>query len=408
MTEIRNELLDELLKDYKNPEDLIGENGVLKQLTKRLLERAMNAELDNHLGYKKHEAPPAKRTNSRNGHGRKTVLTQDDQIEIETPRDRNSTFEPKILPKRRKRFDGFDDKILALYARGVSVRDIQGALEDIYGVEVSDGLISEVTNAVLDDVKAWQSRPLDAVYPIIFLDGIVVKSREDGRVRNKTVYLALGVNLDGEKELLGLWIANTEGAKFWLSVITELKNRGVNDVLIACVDGLKGLPEAIESVYPDADIQLCIVHMVRNSVRYVNWKDRKALCADLKKIYGAATREQAELELQTMAQRWDGKYPTISRLWREHWDRLTTFFDYSPEIRKVMYTTNAIESLNRSLRKVLKTKGAFPNDEAILKLMYLALQTIAKKWTMPIRHWKEALNQLAIRFEDRLPLAGRE
>ncbi|MBZ0105432.1 MAG: IS256 family transposase [Sulfuricella denitrificans] len=408
MTEIRNELLDELLKDYKNPEDLIGKDGLLKQLTKRLLERAMNAEMDHHLGYQKHESSPAKRTNSRNGHGKKTVLTQDDAIEIQTPRDRNSAFEPKILPKRQKRFDGFDDKIIALYARGMSVRDIQSNLEEIYGVEVSEGLISEVTDAVLDDVKAWQSRPLDAVYPIVFLDGIVVKSRQDGRVRNKTVYLALGVNLDGEKELLGLWIANTEGAKFWLSVITELKNRGVQDVLIACVDGLKGLPEAIESVYPDADVQLCIVHMIRNSARYVNWKDRKALCADLKTIYGAATREEAELALQTFAERWDEKYPTVSRMWREHWDRLTTFFDYCPEIRKVMYTTNAIESLNRSLRKVLKTKGAFPNDEAIMKLMYLALQTIAKKWTMPIQHWKPALNQLAIRFEGRLPLGGRE
>lgn len=407
MTEIRNELLDELLKDYKNPEDLMGKNGLLKQLTKRLLERAMNAELDHHLGYQKHEASPAKRDNSRNGHGKKTVLTQEDAIEIQTPRDRNSTFEPQILPKRQKRFDGFNEKITALYARGMSVRDIQGALEEIYGVEVSEGLISEVTDAVLDDVKAWQSRPLDAVYPIVFLDGIVVKSREEGRVRNKTVYLALGVNLDGEKELLGLWIANTEGAKFWLSVLTELKNRGVNDVWIACVDGLKGLPEAIESVYPETDIQLCIVHMIRNSVRYVNWKDRKTLCADLKTVYGAATRDEAELALQAFAERWNDTYPTISRMWREHWDRLTTFFDYSPEIRKVMYTTNAIESLNRSLRKVLKTKGAFPNDEAILKLMYLALQNIAKKWTMPIQHWKAALNQLAIRFETRLPLEGK-
>ena len=309
MAEIRNELLDELLKDYQNPEDLIGKDGLLKQLTKRLLERAMKAELDHHLGYTKNETAPAKRANSRNGHGKKTVLTQDDAIEIQTPRDRNSTFEPKILPKRQKRFEGFDDKIMALYARGMSVRDIQSHLEEIYGVEVSEGLISEVTGAVLEEVKAWQSRPLDAVYPIVFLDGIVVKSRDDGRVRNKTVYLALGINLDGEKELLGLWIANSEGAKFWLSVITELKNRGVNDVLIACVDGLKGLPEAIESVYPDADVQLCIVHMIRNSVRYVNWKDRKALCADLKTVYGAATRDEAELALQVLANRWDENIP---------------------------------------------------------------------------------------------------
>jgi putative transposase len=403
MAEIRNELLDELLEDYKKPEDLIGENGLLKQLTKRLLERAMNAEMDEHLGYKKHEKAPSKRGNSRNGHGKKTVLTQDDAVDIQTPRDRTGTFDPQILPKRQKRFDGFDDKIIALYARGMSVRDIQGNLEEIYGVDVSEGLISEVTDAVLDDVKSWQSRPLDAVYPLVFLDGIVVKSRQDGRVRNKTVYLALGVGLDGEKELLGLWIAHSEGAKFWLSVMAELKNRGLRDVFITCVDGLKGLPEAIESVYPDTDVQLCIVHMIRNSVRYVNWKDRKALCADLKTVYGAATREEAELALQTFAERWDEHYPTVSRMWREQWDRVTTFFDYSPEIRKVMYTTNAIESLNRSLRKVLKTKGAFPNDEAIIKLIYLALQNVVKKWTRPVQHWKQALNQLAIRFDQRLP-----
>ena len=406
MTEIRNEILDELLKDYTTPEDLIGENGLLKQLTKRLLERAMDAEMEDHLGYKKHAPASTKRSNSRNGHGQKTIVTNHDQIAIETPRDRNSTFAPQIIAKRQKRFEGFDEKILAMYARGMSVRDIQGVLEEMYGVDVSEGLISEVTDAVLADVKAWQSRPLDAIYPLVFFDGIVVKSREAGRVRNKTVYLALGINLAGEKELLGLWIAPSEGAKFWLSVITEIKNRGVKDLLIACVDGLKGFPEAIESVYPEADVQLCIVHMIRNSARYVSWKDRKALCADLKMIYGASTREEAELGLQALADRWDDKYPTISRLWREHWDRLTTFFAYPPEIRKVMYTTNAIESLNRSLRKILKTKGALPNDESIIKLMYLALRNIAKKWTRPIHHWKSALNQLAIRFEKRLPLGG--
>lgn len=377
-------------------------------MTKGLLERVMNAELDDHLGYKKHEAPLTKRSNSRNGYGKKTILTKEEEIEIQTPRDRNGTFSPQLLPKRQKRVAGLDEKIIALYARGMSVRDIQGNLEELYGIEVSEGLISEATDAVLDEVKAWQCRPLDAVYPVVFLDGIVVKSREDGRVRNKTVSVALGINVDGEKEVLGLWIANTEGAKFWLSVMTELKNRGVTDVFIACMDGLKGLPEAVESVYPEADIQLCIVHLIRNSVRYVNWKDRKALCADLKTVYGAATREAAELALQAVAERWDEKYPTISLLWRGHWNHLTTFFDYAPEIRKVIYTTNAIESLNRSLRKVLKTKGAFPNDEAILKRMYLALRNIAKKWTLPVQHWKEALNQLAIRFEKRLPLGGRE
>ena len=291
-----------------------------------------------------------------------------------------------------------------MYARGMSVRDMQGCLLEMYGVDVSEGLISQTTEAVMDEVKAWQNRPLDEVYPIVFLDCIVVKSREDGKVTNRSVYLALGVNMDGHKELLGIWIAKTEGAKFWLSVITELQNRGVKDIFIACVDGLKGFPEAIESVFPQTQVQLCIVHMIRNSIRYVNWKDRKQLCTDLKTIYTSATEQQAETALEEFAQKWDEKYPTISQMWRRHWENVIPFFDYPADIRKAIYTTNAIESINRSIRKIIKTKGAFPTDASIMKIFYLALENISKKWTMPIRCWKSAMNQFAIKFAGRMPL----
>jgi len=373
-------------------------------LQKRLIETAMGAEMDNHLGYSKHSPEGVGTGNSRNGKGKKTVLVNTDKIEIDTPRDRNGSFEPQLIAKRQKRFEGFDEQIIALYARGMSVRDIQSWLHETYKVEVSEGLISTVTDAVIEDARAWQGRALDPVYPIVFLDCLVVKSREDGRVRNKSVYLALGVNMDGHKELLGMWIANTEGAKFWLRVVNELKNRGVEDIFIACVDGLKGFPEAIEAVFPQTEVQLCIVHMLRNSVRYVSWKDRKELCADMKSFYAADTMEQAEQALDEFAQKWDKQYPTVSQLWRNHWDRLTPYFDFPKDIRKAIYTTNAIESLNRSLRKILKTKGAFPHDESIMKILYLALQNISKKWTMPIRNWPAAMNQFAIKYEERFPL----
>jgi putative transposase len=320
---------------------------------------------------------------------------------LEPPRDRNGTFEPQLIPKRQKYFTGFDDKILAMYARGMSVRDIQSCLLEMYQIDVSEGLISQATEGIMEEVTAWQNRPLENIYPIVFLDCIVVKSRQDGRVANRSVYLALGVTMEGQKELLGIWIAQSEGAKFWLSVITELKNRGVQDIFIACVDGLKGFPEAIESVFPDTQIQLCIVHMVRNSVKYVSWKDRKEVCQDLKTIYTSATEQQAEAALDAFGKKWDSKYPTIAQMWRNHWQHVIPFFDYPPDIRKVIYTTNAIESLNRSLRKVIKTKGAFPNDAAILKIFYLALANIAKKWTLPIRDWKAALGQFAIKFAGR-------
>ena len=397
-------LIDELLKDYDGPESFWGESGLFAQLKKQIIERALDAEMDNHLGYTKHDPKGNNSGNSRNGRGKKTVVVDSDEIQLTPPRDRNGDFEPQLIGKRQKYFEGFNDKIIAMYARGMSVRDMQGCLLEMYGVDVSEGLISQATEAVMEEVKAWQNRVLDEVYPIVFLDCIVVKSREDGRITNRSVYLALGVNMDGHKELLGIWIAKTEGAKFWLGVITELQNRGVKDIFIACVDGLKGFPEAIESVFPQTQVQLCIVHMIRNSVRYVNWKDRKQLCGDLKKIYTSATEQQAETALDAFGKKWDAKYPTISQMWRMHWENIIPFFDYPADIRKAIYTTNAIESINRSLRKVIKTKGAFPTDASIMKIFYLALENISKKWTMPIRCWNSAMNQFAIKFADRLTL----
>jgi len=395
-------LLDELLKGYEKPEDLLGEEGIIQELTKRLLERALEGEMVDHLGYLKHAPEGNGSGNSRNGHGEKTVTGKSGKMKLKVPRDRRSEFEPQIVGKRQKRFDGFDDRIISLYARGMTVREIQGHLHEMYKVEVSPTLISSVTDAVLEDVKAWQSRPLDAVYPIVYLDAIMVKSRQDGQVRNRAVYLALGVNMEGHKELLGLWIAGTEGAKFWLGILNELKNRGVRDMLICCVDGLTGFPDAIEAVFPQTQVQLCIVHMVRHSLKYVSWKERKTVAKDLKSIYSAATVEEAELALEEFAEQWDERYPTISASWRRHWNEIIPFFAFPPDIRRAIYTTNAIESLNRTLRKIIKNRQAFPTDEAILKILYLALNNASKKWTMPIRNWKPALNQFAIAFAGRL------
>ena len=397
---IRQELLEELLKDYKSPEDLLGQGGLLKELTKALVEKALDGELTHHLGYPKHSS--SKSDNARNGKSRKGLFTDNGRMEIVSPRDRNGSFEPELVKKRQIRFDGFDDKILSMYARGMTVREIQGHLEDIYAVEVSPDLISSVTDSVLEEVKAWQNRPLDAVYPIVFMDALRVKIRDNGHVINKAVYMALGVNLDGNKEVLGLWVAKEEGAKFWLKVVTELKNRGVKDMFIACVDGLKGFPEAIESVYPETQVQLCIVHMVRNSLRFVPWKDKKAVVADLKTIYTATNAEVAKENLNAFRTKWDEKYPTIADSWERNWEGLVPFLSYPDYIRKAIYTTNAIESLNRSLRKISKNRGSFPNDESALKLLYLALRNISKKWTMPIRLWKQALNQFVILFPGRL------
>lgn len=401
---VSDQLIDQLLADYKSPEDLLGEQGLLKQLTKKLAERALEAEMDQHLGYAKHDTAGKNTGNSRNGKSRKTVRSIHGDIDIETPRDRNGSFEPQLIKKGEKQLGGFDERIVSLYARGMSTRDIQAHFEDVYGVEVSPTFISQVTNAVLDEVRAWQQRPLAPVYPIVYLDCLVVRSRETGSVQNKSVYLALGVNCDGEKELLGLWLAQTEGAKFWLSVMNELKNRGLDDIFIACVDGLKGFPDAIEAVYPNTQVQLCIVHQIRNSLRFVSWKERKAVAADLKTIYGAATLKQAEQALEQFAETWDSQHPSISKSWRDNWTRLSVFFDYPPQIRKVIYTTNAIESLNASLRQVTKTRRSFPNDDSVLKLLYLALHQIAKKWTMPLRDWKPAMTQFMIMYGDRISL----
>lgn len=400
---IDNELIDNLLKDYQKPEDLIGEDGLLKQLTKRLLERAMAAELTEHVGYEAHDAEGRNSGNSRNGKSGKTLKGTFGTLPIEVPRDRNGTFEPQIVAKHQTRFTGFDENIISLYSRGLSTREIQQHLEEIYQVDVSPGLISSVTDEVIDEVKAWQSRQLEEVYGIVYLDALQFKVRDGGHVRNKAIYVAIGVGLDGLKEVLGLWIAQTEGAKFWLSVVTELKNRGVNDIFIACVDGLKGFPEAIESVFPKTEVQLCIVHLVRHSLNFVGWKQRKEVARDLKMIYTAATQEEAEIRLAEFAAKWDEKFPMISRSWRANWPRVIPFFAHPPEIRRVIYTTNAIESLNMSLRKVTKTRSSFPNDEAVLKLLYLALRNIARKWTMPIHDWKAALNRFAIIYEDRMP-----
>lgn len=401
---IEDEIIDNLLKDYKDPEDLIGENGLLKELTKRLLERAMSAEMTQHVGYEKHDSAGRNSGNSRNGKTAKTVKGTFGTLPIEVPRDRNGTFEPKIIGKHQTRFTGFDENIISLYARGLSTREIKQHLEEIYQVEVSPALISTVTEEVIDEAKAWQDRILESFYPIVYMDALQFKVRDGATVRNKAIYLAIGVNMDGMKEVLGLWIAQTEGAKFWLQVVTELKNRGLDDILIACVDGLKGFPEAIETVYPKTEVQLCIVHMVRHSLNFVGWKQRKEVAADLRKVYTAATETEAETRLAEFAGKWDAKFPMISKSWRSNWARVIPFFAHPPEIRKVIYTTNAIESLNMSLRKVTKTRSSFPNDDAVLKLLYLALRNIAKKWTMPIQNWKAALNRFAIIYEDRVPV----
>ena len=411
---IAKELIDQLLADYQNPQDLLGEQGLLKQLTKAIVERCLEAEMETHLGYKKNErevallngdrSPAKSRDNSRNGYSRKNLKGEFGHIQIEVPRDRQSEFEPQLIKKGQTRFEGFDEKILSLYARGMTLRDIQSQLWEMYGVEVSTTLISSVTDAVIEEVKQWQSRPLDSVFAIVYFDCLFVKVRENNSVINKAIYLALGVNLAGEKELLGMWIAKSEGAKFWLSVLTQLQNRGLKDIFIACIDGLSGLVEAIEGAYPQTKVQLCMVHMVRNSMRYVSYKDRKELAGDLKSIYTAATEVDAELNLELFAEKWDEKYPIITKSWRSHWANVIPLFSFPPEIRRIIYTTNAIESVNACLRKVTKNHRIFPHDEAVFKVIYLAIENISKKWTMPLPNWKPALNRFALEFEGRLPL----
>lgn len=387
----------EAAKSIKTETDL---DDFRKMLTKVTVETALNVELDEHLGYEKHSPKPS--SNSRNGYSTKSIITDDGEVPIDVPRDRESSFEPKLVRKHQTRFQSMDDKILSLYAKGMTTREIVATFKEMYDADVSPTLISKVTDSVLEQVVEWQSRPLDEVYPIVYLDCIVVKIRQDKQVINKAVYLALGVNMEGQKELLGMWLSETEGAKFWLAVLTELQNRGVKDILIACVDGLKGFPDAINAAFPNTQIQLCIVHMVRNSVKYVPWKDYKAVIADLKKIYQSKTEDEALLALEQFSDKWDDKYPQISRSWTTHWNNLNTLFNYPEDIRRAIYTTNAIESLNSVIRKAIKKRKLFPTDESARKVIFLAIQDASKKWTMPIRNWRQALNRFMIMFEDRL------
>lgn len=400
-----DDLLDELLADDHSPAAVLGENGLLKQLSKRLVERALAGELTHHLRPST-EPNEISVPNSRNGSSKKTIQSQDGVLELSIPRDRNGSFEPLLVPKHERRLAGLDEKIIALYARGMSTRDISAQLEELYGAKISASLISDVTDSVSEDVKAWQSRPLDELYPIVYLDALYVNIKVSGRVSKRAVYVVLGIDREGEKQLLGLWIgeAECEGAKFWLSVLTELQNRGLKDIFIACCDGLKGFPQAIGTVYPDAQVQLCIVHLMRNCMRYVPWKDRKAVAADLKPIYQAATLAESEAALDDFAAKWDEQYPAISQIWIRHWENVTPIFNYPMEIRRVIYTTNAIESLNRSLRKVIKTKAVFPDEASVFKLMYLAMNNIAKKWKRPIKDWRAALSHFAILFPERFSL----
>jgi transposase-like protein len=403
---ITPELLDQLLANYSKPEDLTGENGLFKQLKRALIERALGAELTEHLGYEKGDPGGRGSGNSRNGTSSKTILTEDGEIEIAVPRDRAGSFEPQLVAKGQTRFDGFDDKILSLYARGMTVREIQGHLAELYGTEVSRDLISRVTDAVLEEVREWQGRPLDAIYPIVFFDAMRVKIRDEGLVKNKAVYVALAYNSDGEKDVLGLWIEQTEGAKFWLRVVNELKTRGVNDILIAVVDGLKGFPEAITSVYPQTLVQTCIVHLIRNSLAFVAWKDRKAILPSIKAIYRAESAEAALLRLSEFEAEWGKRYPAIGQIWRNAWEHVVPFFAFAPGIRKMIYTTNAVEALHRSLRKIIKTRGSFPTDEAALKLLFLAIRNAGVHWRRPVE-WTAAMGQFAIHFGARFPGTAR-
>lgn len=397
-----DELIDQLLAGARTEEEIVGPGGVLAQLTRRLVERAMAAELSEHLGYERGQAPPGGAGNARNGTTSKTLRTDHGPVRIETPRDRQGSFEPQIVPKRKTRFAGFDDKIIALYARGMSVRDIQAHLGELYGVEVGRDLISRVTDAVVEDVRAWQQRPLEDVYPVLFLDCLVIKVREGGTVQRRACYLALGVTLEGDRDVLGMWFQESEGAKFWLQVLNDLKQRGVQDVLIACVDGLKGFPEAIEAVFPDTWVQTCIVHLIRHSLRYVPRREREQVARDLRPIYTATDADAAREALEQFDERWGERFPPITKSWQDAWEQVIPFLAFPPEVRRVIYTTNAIEALNRQLRKAIKTKGHFPNEEAARKLIYLAISNATPAWTKT-RSWTAALLAFKIHFGDRLP-----
>lgn len=397
-----SQLQDQITRLAKNLNSEKDLGNLTQQLVRMTVEAALGAELEEHLGYAKHDPAGRGTGNSRNGSSAKRLKGNHGEISIEVPRDRAGTFEPQIVRKGQTRLTQMDDQILALYAKGMSTRDIVDAFKEMYDADVSATLISKVTDRVLETVTEWQNRTLDAIYPIVYLDCIVLKIRQNNRVINKSMYLALGINMSGHKELLGMWLAETEGAKFWLSVLTELKNRGLQDILIACVDGLKGFPEAIAAEYPETKVQLCIVHMVRNSLKYVSWKDYKAVTAGLKDVYQSPTETAARAALERFAEQWDEQYPQISKSWRSHWPNLITLFEYPPEIRKVIYTTNAIESLNSVIRKATKQRKVFPTDESAMKVVYLAIQAASKKWTMPIRNWKPAMSRFMLEFGDRL------
>lgn len=400
---IDDKMLDDLLGNARTQDDLFGKDGVLKQLSKRLMERLLEMEMTNHLGYMKHAVEGANSGNSRNGKSKKTVKTGNGEIEIAVPRDRNSEFEPVLVEKRQSHLKGLDDQVLSLYARGMTVRDIQTHLTELYGTEISRDLISTMTDGVLDDVKEWRNRPLDKVYPILFIDGFVAKCRLEGRVINRTVYVIYGITMSGQKEVLGLTIGENEGAKYWLQVLTELKNRGVEDIFILCADGLKGLPESVETTFPKAIFQTCIVHMVRHSLNYVPYQEKKAVAEDLKKIYQSSTRELASRALDDFELAWSDKYAAIVRSWRQNWEKITPFLDFPQEIRKVIYTTNIVESLNATLRKAVRNRGHFSTEDSLMKVLYLAIRGVSKKWSMPVRDWKSALNRFAIMFPDRFP-----
>jgi len=401
-TTIKPELVEELLKSVSKPEELLGPGGMLHRLKGALMERMLEAEMSAHLGYEPNEVEGRGTGNSRNGHSSKTVQTETGPVDIRVPRDRRGSFEPKVVPKHRRRLEGFDDKVLALYARGMSTRDIQGHLRELYGTDVSTDLISRVTDAVIDEVKDWQVRPLEAMYPILYLDALFVSVRDGGTVIKKAVYIALGMGVDGTREVLGFWIEATESARFWLSILTDLKNRGVEDILFVCCDGLTGLPQAIETAFPKAVVQTCIVHMIRASLRHVAWGDRRPVVAALKPIYAAETEEAAQRALAAFEERWRSKYPAIGRQWRARWSELVPFLAYPAEIRRTLYTTNVIESLNAQLRKVLRPKGHFPSDEAVTKILFLALQHAKVHWKPPI-FWRQALAHFSLMFGDRFP-----
>lgn len=399
---LKPELVEELRKLIKNPQDLFGPQGVMQQLKGALMERLLEEEMSAHLGFDKNDPEGRGSGNSRNGYTAKTVKTESGEVEIRVPRDRAGTFEPKVVPKRRRRLEGFDDKVLALYARGMSARDIQGHLRELYGTEVSPDLISRVTDGALDEAKAWQNRPLESVYPIVYLDALFVSIREGASVQKKAVYVALGVNVEGHRDVLGLWISETEGARFWLGVLTELRNRGVEDIFFICCDGLTGLPDAIAAAFPKAVVQTCIVHMIRASLRHVSYVDRRSLVAALKPVYSADTEVTALEALGDFERAWGAKYPAIPKLWRSRWPEVVPFLSYPREIRRLLYTTNTIESLNAQLRKVLKPKGHFPNDESVLKILFLAIDLAKCKWRSA-KEWKLAMAHFAIVFEDRFP-----